>query len=390
MSQLIQQMKFPPQRAGAEQAQRQRYSIAMATFNGEAYIWEQLNSLARQILLPYELVVCDDGSTDRTVNILQEFQKEAPFSVKIYENPRRLGFADNFLQTASKCSGDWVAFCDQDDIWFPEKLVAVDEAIKNSQVADLMLVTHSVQIASEDPSLSNGRRPHSPKARTAGPNTWSAAALGGVKTLHSRKDRTIGRNCHPGFWGLPGFTCVFRRELITCFDWKVRPKNYDGNYPLQPHDKWICMLANALGSVRHIAKPLVLYRRHDAALTGYYERKSVRARIGLSKPVGVEQYRFMAAAARESAAVLSALAQSAVDPRWSDNLTRSGMLFEKLASNCAMRAEMYGQKGSKKKFVSFMRLIVSQGYFGSAFCSLGMSSLLKDLVCCFAGQVFVE
>jgi glycosyltransferase involved in cell wall biosynthesis len=383
-------MKVVQQGTDAEQVQRQKYSIAMATFNGGTYIGEQLNSLARQILPPYELVVCDDGSSDRTINILQEFQKEAPFPVRIYRNSRRLGFADNFLQAASRCSEGWVAFCDQDDIWFPEKLLVVDDAIRNSRASDLMLVTHSVQIASEDVCPRNPERSDFPDGRTVGPDTWSAAALGGVKRLRSRKDRTIGRNCHPGFWGLPGFTCVFRRELIASFDWKIRPKNYDGSYPLQTHDKWICMLANALGSVRHVAKPLVVYRRHDAALTGYYEEKSLRARIALSKAVGATRYGFMAAAARESAATLSTLAHSAVDPRWSDDLRRSGMLFEKLASNCAMRAEIYRQKKMRNRFVSFARLISSQGYFGSEFCSLGMSSLLKDLVYCLAGQTTVE
>src|SRR5882724_10632258 len=68
-------MKLLEQSADAEQIQRQRFSIAMATFNGEAYIREQLNSLAGQLLLPYELIVCDDGSLDNTVSILQEFQK---------------------------------------------------------------------------------------------------------------------------------------------------------------------------------------------------------------------------------------------------------------------------------------------------------------------------
>jgi hypothetical protein len=146
------------------------------------------------------------------------------------------------------------------------------------------------------------------------------------------------------------------------------------------------MLANALGSVRHIAKPLVLYRRHNAALTGYYQKKSLRVRIALSKPVGAERYGFMATAARESAAILSTLAQSAVDSRGSDNLMRSGRLFEKLASNCAMRAEIYRQEGSRNKFVAFMSLLASQGYFGSAFYSFGMSSFLKDFACCFARQ----
>jgi glycosyltransferase involved in cell wall biosynthesis len=383
-------MERVEQGAGTEQLQRQEYSIAMATFNGESYIREQLNSLAEQMLLPSELVVCDDGSSDRTVNILQEFEKDAPFRVEIYQNPGRLGFADNFLQAASKCSADWLAFCDQDDIWFPEKLLSVNEAIQNSRASDLMLVAHSVQIVSEDLAPRNGAQPHSAKGRTAGLNTWSAAALGGVNKLHSRKDRIVGPNCHPGFWGVPGFTCIFRRELITCFDWKVRPKSYDGNYPSQPHDKWICMLANALGSVYHIAKPLALYRRHSAAFTGYYDSKSLGERIALSRQVGAERYSFMALVARESAAVLSALAESAASPEYSDNLTRSGILFEKLASNCELRAEIYRQKGLKNKVRTFVRLVANEGYFGSAFCSLGMSSFLKDLVSCFGRQASVE
>jgi len=383
-------MQLLQQSANTGQVRGRRFSIAMATFNGEAYIREQLNSLATQILLPYELVVCDDGSSDRTVNILQEFRNEAPFSMEIYQNPRRLGFADNFLQAASRCSGEWVAFCDQDDIWFPEKLQSVNEAIQDSQASDLMLVTHSVQVVDEDVSPINGRQPHSFKSSTIGRKIWSAAALGGVNALDSRTDKTIRPNCHPGFWGLPGFTCIFRRELITCFEWKVRPKNYDGKYPSQTHDKWICMLANALGSVHHIAKSLVVYRRHDAALTGYYERRSLGTQIALSRRVGAERYTFMELVALESAAVLSKLAQSAANGRWSDNLMYSGELFEKLASNCAMRAEIYRQRGLKNKFVTLMKLLARRGYFGDAFCSLGMSSFLKDLVSCFAAQPFTE
>lgn len=382
-------MKLLEQRADAEQVQLQRFSIAMATFNGEAYIREQLNSLAGQLLLPCELIVCDDGSLDNTVSILQEFQKEAPFPVKIHRNPRRLGFADNFLKAASRCNGDWVAFCDQDDMWFPEKLLWVNGAIQNSQASDLVLITHCVQVVSEDFSPRDNCHSHRHRHRPNAIHTWSPAALGGVSTLRSHKDRTIGPSSHPGFWVLPGFTCVFRRELVTCFDWRVRPRSYDGKDPSQGHDRWICMLANALGSVHHIAKPLALYRRHDAALTGYYERKSLGERIALSRQAGAERYTFMADVARESAAVLSALAQSTARPRWSENLMRSGALFEKLAFNYANRADIYREKGTKK-FASFFRLVADEGLFGNAFYSLGMSSFLKDLVRCFAGRISIE
>jgi glycosyltransferase involved in cell wall biosynthesis len=372
------------QDAEARAGQQQRFSVAMATFNGEAYLREQLDSLAGQILLPCELVVCDDGSSDATVRILQKFQKEAAFSVEIYQNPKRLGFANNFLQAASKCRGDWVAFCDQDDIWFPEKLLSVSDAIGRTKARDLVLVTHSVQIEDESQT---GRQTNSHNKNNAHREIWSAAALGGVKMSHSNNDRTIGRNCHPGFWVLPGFTCVFRKEMVTCFEWKLRPRGYDGKDPMQGHDRWICMLANALGSVHHIGKPLVLYRRHDAALTGHYERKSVSERIALSKRAGAQRYNFMASVAEESAAVLLALAQPAVDPRWSGNLKRSALLFTELASKCARRAEIYGQKGIKSKFTSFIRLVTSKGYFGNPFYSLGLASFLKDLVSCFAGRV---
>ena len=97
-------------------------SIAMATYNGDRYIGEQLDSLARQKLLPLELVVTDDGSSDGTLDILKAFSEGAPFPVRIFRNTTRLGYEENFLKAASLCNGDVIAFCDQDDIWMDRKL----------------------------------------------------------------------------------------------------------------------------------------------------------------------------------------------------------------------------------------------------------------------------
>jgi hypothetical protein len=98
----------------------------------------------------------------------------------------------------------------------------------------------------------------------------------------------------------------------------------------------------------------------------------------------------MAGVAEESAAVLLALAQSPVDPAWSDNLKRSATLFTELASKYATRAEIYRQEGIKNKFTTFMRLVTSKGYFGNPFYSLGMASFLKDLLSCFSGPSTFE
>lgn len=94
-----------------------RVSIAMATFNGERFIREQLNSLSRQTLLPYELVVCHDGSADCTLDLIAEHAKTAPFPVRLHHNDERLGYRNNFLKAASLCTGELIAFCDQDVLY---------------------------------------------------------------------------------------------------------------------------------------------------------------------------------------------------------------------------------------------------------------------------------
>ncbi len=96
-------------------------SIAMCTYNGERFLQKQLESFVQQSILPDELVVCDDGSTDKTLEILNEFQKTAPFDVQIIQNEKKLGYARNFEKAGQLCSRSIVFFSDQDDVWLPQK-----------------------------------------------------------------------------------------------------------------------------------------------------------------------------------------------------------------------------------------------------------------------------
>lgn len=97
-------------------------SIALTTYNGEKYLLTQLESLARQSRLPDELVICDDGSKDSTLEILESFQRSAPFSVRIERNQKNLGYSQNFAKALSLCAGDILFLCDQDDLWLPNKI----------------------------------------------------------------------------------------------------------------------------------------------------------------------------------------------------------------------------------------------------------------------------
>lgn len=102
-----------------------RISIAMATYNGANFLQEQLDSFLSQTRQPDELVVCDDGSTDGTVSILENFSRNAPFDVLIYRNDTNLGYTKNFEKALSICSGDIIFLSDQDDVWFKEKVERV-------------------------------------------------------------------------------------------------------------------------------------------------------------------------------------------------------------------------------------------------------------------------
>lgn len=128
---------------------RPKVSVAMATYNGERFILEQLKSLANQDRLPDELIICDDESTDATISIVHEFKKTAPFKVVLYSNKKNIGVTPNFEKAISLCTGDLIFVCDQDDIWLPSKVRIMEEIFdlnESTQVAinDCLLVSQDL------------------------------------------------------------------------------------------------------------------------------------------------------------------------------------------------------------------------------------------------------
>ena len=103
-------------------------SIAMATYNGEKYLLEQLQSFSKQSVLPTELVIYDDCSTDKTCEIIEKFAETAPFTVKLIKGEKNIGgsvrdgYGMSFSKAAEVCKGDYIFFSDQDDVWFPNKI----------------------------------------------------------------------------------------------------------------------------------------------------------------------------------------------------------------------------------------------------------------------------
>ena len=106
-----------------------KISVVMATYNGEEYMVEQLNSIYNQTMPPDELIICDDRSSDNTVKLTEEYIKEHKLEEKwkIFVNEKNLGYADNFDNAARKANGELIFFSDQDDVWETDKIKIMTE-----------------------------------------------------------------------------------------------------------------------------------------------------------------------------------------------------------------------------------------------------------------------
>lgn len=319
-----------------------RISIAMATYNGSKYLREQLDSLAAQTLPPCELVVTDDGSTDDTLEILDVFVRRAPFPVHIHRNEQRLGYRDNFLKAARLCSGDLIAFCDQDDYWLPEKLKTVS---KEFITKNILLAVHDFYLATAN--LEKTRYVKSPSANTP-------------------------------FSGELGFAMVFRREL-SLPDKISLPMAYsigDNPYPIN-HDQWIVFLASSLGRCANIHSPLVCYRQHANNTLGYGKKQHFHELIPHLIEVKPLRYKELSSRAQAMADTIRHIVSITNFPdSWKVRALKSAIKWEKLAELNLYRYEINKDNSSfvdRNKY--FFAALLQHGYSKKY---LGYKALLKD------------
>lgn len=217
-----------------------KVSVAMATYNGERFIGEQLRSIAAQECLPGELVICDDQSTDSTLQIVEAFARTAPFPVRVYRNAERLRFSENFMKAALLCQGRYIAFSDQDDVWHPAK---IKRSLAEVERTGALMCTHPVDLIDQ-----RGERV-------------------GTATNHSRRPLLSGEEFNP--WGVfLGFTCMIDRRLLEMVDPGTRPNDLLEYDQRMAHDRWFYLIAGLFGSLCYVDVPLALYRQHDGNVFG--------------------------------------------------------------------------------------------------------------------------
>lgn len=201
-------------------------SVVIATFNGAEFLREQLDSVLNQTLLPDEIVICDDHSTDGTWHIIEEYKNRYPTLFKIYQNKERKGPHKNFKSAFNYSTSDLIAPCDQDDLWFPEKLERSVRAIDAGY--DYVLCQESIQFELR------GKR----EVRHAMP---------------SLKECVFGCPVN-------GHLIVFRRELLEAF----------AIAPGITFDWGILLMAATRGTGTAIDYEGCIWRRHKSAVTTEY------------------------------------------------------------------------------------------------------------------------
>jgi glycosyltransferase involved in cell wall biosynthesis len=219
-----------------------RISIAMCTYNGARFLPEQLESLAGQTRTPDELVICDDGSTDDTADVVQTFAARAGFPVYFKVNETRLGTARNFAKAISCCQFEIIALCDQDDVWHPEKLRRIGEVLAANKNAGA--VFSDAELIDED-------------SKPLGETLW---------TTYRVTPRDQGR-----FEGGQGLKVLLKHDSVTGATLAFRSIFRDLILPVPPeqhHDLWIAMLIASVSHLVALGCPLVSYRKHGAQQIG--------------------------------------------------------------------------------------------------------------------------
>ena len=215
-----------------------KISIAMTTYNGAKFLPEQLQSIAGQTRSPDELIICDDGSTDQTISLIEDFAKQTTIPVRLSMNEARLGSTLNVSQAIACCSGDLVALSDQDDVWHPDKLKLTEATFRsNVEVGLLFTDAELVDEASQ----------------TIGESLWKTIGFDARKQQLVANGRAVdvllSRNI------VTGATMTFRSKFTK----DILPIPSHG--PLI-HDGWIALIVALLGRIAFIAQPLIKYRQH--------------------------------------------------------------------------------------------------------------------------------
>lgn len=229
---------------------REKIAILMATYNGERFLGEQIDSLLRQTSRDWHLYVHDDGSKDGTCALLMDYAERYPDQVTLLDYPPQGGACRNFLSMLEKVEASYYMFCDQDDVWLPEKIALSMEEMQRqeAQFPQKPVVVHTdLHIVDEQLSVTYD-------------SMWKHSDIYPqyIKTLSDAGGHTVIAT---------GCTMLFNQ--------KAKESSHRPSTRAIMHDCWVCLCTlQQGGTVAGLNKPLVLYRQHGSNCLGSGEMEA--------------------------------------------------------------------------------------------------------------------
>ena len=231
-----------------------KISIALCTCNGSKYLTQQLESLKNQTLKADEIIVCDDGSTDNTIEILNRYKDI--LNIKIFVNKITLGVTKNFEKAISLCSGDIVFLCDQDDIWENKKIEKMSKIFDDKNIG--LVLCDGIIIDSKDNQIKDY-------------TLWKSFGIDKINRENFMSYSLIDKNI------FTGMAMAFRTNLKQYF-LPISKNSY--------HDEWISFICSYKSKVYFLEEKLVKYRIHEKQKIGIIYIKSLYEKYKF-----VEKYR---------------------------------------------------------------------------------------------------
>lgn len=229
-------------------------TILMATYNGEKYIKQQLDSLLKQTVQEFKIIIYDDCSSDNTFEILKSYQKKYPYKIYLHKTDKNSGNAKyTFMKMMIEYKDDYLMLCDQDDVWFEDKVEKSLRKIKQvekSLGAGIPILVHTdLHVVDEDL------------------NTISKSykkAMNSDFSITSLNSKLIQNT-------LTGCTAIYNKALSELIF--EEPK-----YMIM-HDWWLMLIASAFGTIQSIDMPTIYYRQHSNNSIGAKDVRTLKYKI---------------------------------------------------------------------------------------------------------------
>jgi len=217
-----------------------KISVCMATYNGQKYLSQQIDSIINQSYKNLEIIICDDNSTDNTLQLLEKYA-QTDSRIRVVKNSSNLGYVKNFEKAIGLSTGEYIALSDQDDIWEEDKLEVLLSLIK-----DNLLIHSDCALIDENNNLIQP--------------SWK-----GRLTTHKKYQDFLFSNV------VTGCSVLFSKDLKE----KILPFPDELIY----HDWYVAIIAAKYNKIEYTEQTLFQYRQHANQDTGAFIRRNFFSRV---------------------------------------------------------------------------------------------------------------